>query len=175
MEKIKLLVLDVDGTLTNGKLYIDNYLDNLANEGKAFHVRDGFAMVNWLKQGGEIAILTGKYSNIVSKRAEELGIKYVIQASKNKTKDLKKLLSELNLDFSNVAYMGDDVNDIGVMLRVACPACPADAVDEVRNLSNIKFISSKNGGDGAVREFLEYIMKNNGMWKKVLDRYMNEE
>ncbi|MDY5305568.1 KdsC family phosphatase, partial [Fusobacterium gastrosuis] len=121
MEKIKLLVLDVDGTLTNGKLYIDNYLDNLANEGKAFHVRDGFAMVNWLKQGGEIAILTGKYSNIVSKRAEELGIKYVIQASKNKTKDLKNLLSELNLNFSNVAYMGDDVNDIGVMLRVACP------------------------------------------------------
>lgn len=175
MINIKILVLDVDGTLTNGKLYIDNYLDNLANESKAFHVRDGFAIVNWIKQGGEVAILTGKSSNIVSKRAEELGIKYVIQASKNKTKDLKKLLGELNLDFSNVAYMGDDVNDIGVMLKVAYPACPADAVDEVKNLSSIKFISSKNGGEGAVREFLEYIMKNNGMWEKVLDRYMNEE
>lgn len=174
MKNIKILVLDVDGTLTNGKLYIDNYLDNYANEGKTFNVRDGFAIVNWIKQGGKVAILTGKSSNIVSKRAEELGIEYVIQGSRNKTKDLKELLKKINLDFSNVAYMGDDINDIGVMLKVACPACPADAVDEVKNLQTMKFISTKNGGEGAVRDFLEYIMKQNGMWEKVLDKYMNE-
>lgn len=174
MKNIKILVLDVDGTLTNGKLYIDNYLDNYANEGKTFNVRDGFAIVNWIKQGGKVAILTGKSSNIVSKRAEELGIEYVIQGSRNKTKDLKELLKKINLDFSNVAYMGDDINDIGVMLKVSCPACPADAVDEVKNLQTMKFISTKNGGEGAVRDFLEYIMKQNGMWEKVLDKYMNE-
>ncbi len=174
MENIKILVLDVDGTLTNGKLHIDNYLDSYANEGKSFHVRDGFAIVNWIKLGGEVAILTGKFSNIVAKRAEELGIKYVIQASKNKSRDLKELLEKLNLDFSNVAYMGDDVNDIGVMRKVALSACPADAVEEVKELVNIKFISSKKGGEGAVREFLEYIMKQNGMWGKVLEKYINE-
>lgn len=173
MENIKILVLDVDGTLTDGKLYIDNYLEE-ANEWKAFSVRDGFAIVNWIKQGGEVAILTGKFSNIVTKRAKELGIKYVIQASKNKSEDLKKLLLELNLNFSNVAYMGDDINDIGVMLKVGCAACPSDAVEEVKKYGNIKFISTKQGGKGAVRDFLEYIMKKNGMWDKVLEKYINE-
>lgn len=174
MKNIKLLVLDVDGTLTDGKLYIDNYLENLSNEAKAFNVRDGFAIVNWIKQGNEVAILTGKYSNIVSKRAEELGIKYVMQASKNKSRDLKNLLDRINLDFSNVAYMGDDINDMGVMLKVACAACPADAVEEVKNLKNIKFISTKKGGDGAVREFLEFLMKEKGIWQDVIERYISE-
>lgn len=174
MKNIKILVLDVDGTLTDGKLYIDNSIEN-SNEWKAFSVKDGFAIVNWIKLGGEVAILTGKSSNIVSKRAKELGIKYVIQSSKNKTQDLENLLNKINLNFSNVAYMGDDINDLGVMTKVECPACPVDAVEEVKNLKNIKFISTKKGGDGAVREFLEYIMKNNGMWDKVLDKYMNEK
>lgn len=168
MENIKILVLDVDGTLTDGKLYMDDKDNSL----KAFNVRDGFAMVNWLKLGGEIAILTGKKSNIVERRAKELGIKYVIQGSKNKTQDLKELLSTLNMDFENVAYMGDDLNDIGVMKKVALPSCPCDAVLEVIEIC--KFVSEKNGGNGAVRDLLEYVMKANGMWKKVLEKYLNE-
>lgn len=168
MENIKILVLDVDGTLTDGKLYMDDK-DNAL---KAFNVRDGFAIVNWLKLGGEVAILTGKSSNIVERRAKELGIKYVVQGSKNKTQDLKKILERLNLSFENVAYMGDDLNDIGLMKKIALPACPHDAVLEV--LEICKFISNKNGGEGAVRDLLEHIMKANGMWKKVLDRYLTE-
>ena len=168
MENIKILVLDVDGTLTNGKLYMDDK-DNAL---KAFNVRDGFAIVNWLKLGGEVAIITGKSSNIVERRAKELGIKYVVQGSKNKTQDLKKILERLNLSFENVAYMGDDLNDIGLMKKIALPACPHDAVLEV--LEICKFISNKNGGEGAVRDLLEHIMKANGMWKKVLDRYLTE-
>jgi len=125
--------------------------------------------VNWLKLGGEVAILTGKKSNIVERRAKELGIKYVIQGSKNKTQDLKKLLDELDITFENTAYMGDDLNDIGVMKKVGLTACPKDSVQEVLEISN--FVSSKNGGDGAVRELLEYIMKSNGMWKKILEKY----
>lgn len=168
MKNIKILVLDVDGTLTDGKLYMDDKDNSL----KAFNVRDGFAMVNWLKLGGEIAILTGKKSNIVERRAEELGIKYVIQGSKNKTEDLKNLLENLNLTFENVAYMGDDINDIGVIKKAALSACPRDAVLEVKELCS--FISTQDGGNGAVREFLEKIMKENGMWKKVLDKYLGE-
>lgn len=168
MENIKILVLDVDGTLTDGKLYMDDK-DNAL---KAFNVRDGFAIVNWLKLGGEMAIITGKSSNIVERRAKELGIKYVVQGSKNKTQDLKKILERLNLSFENVAYMGDDLNDIGLMKKIALPACPHDAVLEV--LEICKFISNKNGGEGAVRDLLEHIMKANGMWKKVLDRYLTE-
>lgn len=168
MENIKILVLDVDGTLTDGKLYMDDK-DNAL---KAFNVRDGFAIVNWLKLGGEVAIITGKSSNIVERRAKELGIKYVVQGSKNKTQDLKKILERLNLSFENVAYMGDDLNDIGLMKKIALPACPHDAVLEI--LEICKFISNKNGGEGAVRDLLEHIMKANGMWKKVLDRYLTE-
>ena len=141
MENIKILVLDVDGTLTDGKLYMDDK-DNAL---KAFNVRDGFAIVNWLKLGGEVAIITGKSSNIVERRAKELGIKYVVQGSKNKTQDLKKILERLNLSFENVAYMGDDLNDIGLMKKIALPACPHDAVLEV--LEICKFISNKNGGE----------------------------
>jgi len=111
MKDIKILVLDVDGTLTNGKIYIDDK----DNSFKAFNVKDGFALVNWLKLGGEVVILTGKKSNIVERRAKELGIKYVIQGSKNKTQDLKNLLKELNITFENTAYMGDDLNDLGVI------------------------------------------------------------
>ncbi len=168
MKDIKFLVLDVDGTLTDGKIYVDDK----DNSFKAFNVKDGFALVNWLKLGEEVAILTGKKSNIVERRAKELGIKYIIQGSKNKKQDLKNLLKELNITFENVAYMGDDLNDLGVMKSVGFSACPKDSVQEVLEITN--FISSKNGGDGAVREFLEHIMKKNGMWKKILEKYSNE-
>ena len=168
MKDIKFLVLDVDGTLTDGKIYVDDK----DNSFKAFNVKDGFALVNWLKLGGEVAILTGKKSNIVERRAKELGIKYIIQGSKNKKQDLKNLLKELNITFENVAYIGDDLNDLGVMKSVGFSACPKDSVQEVLEITN--FISSKNGGDGAVREFLEHIMKKNGMWKKILEKYSNE-
>ena len=168
MKDIKFLVLDVDGTLTDGKIYVDDK----DNSFKAFNVKDGFALVNWLKLGGEVAILTGKKSNIVERRAKELGIKYIIQGSKNKKQDLKNLLKELNITFENVAYMGDDLNDLGVMKSVGFSACPKDSVQEVLEIAN--FISSKNGGDGAVREFLEHIMKKNGMWKKILEKYSDK-
>ena len=169
MENIKILVLDVDGTLTDGKLYMDDK-DNAL---KAFNVRDGFAIVNWLKLGGEVAIITGKSSNIVERRAKELGIKYVVQDSKNKTQDLKKILERLNLSFENVAYMGDDLNDIGLMKKILLPACKHYSVLEVREIFRI--IYDKNGVEGDVRDLLEHIMKANGMWKKVLDRYLTEQ
>ena len=107
------------------------YVDDKDNSFKAFNVKDGFALVNWLKLGGEVAILTGKKSNIVERRAKELGIKICYtRFKKNKTQDLKKLLDELDITFENTAYMGDDLNDIGVMKKVGLTACPKDLLQK---------------------------------------------
>ncbi|WP_300389879.1 HAD-IIIA family hydrolase [Fusobacterium sp.] len=166
---IKLIILDVDGTLTDGKLYMDdkdNYL-------KAFDVKDGFAIVQWIKLGGIVAIITGKSSEIVRRRKEELGIQELAQGVSNKVVELNKLIEKYGITKEEIAYIGDDINDLGVMKEVGFSACPKDAVSEV--LERVDYISSKNGGNGAVREIFEKIMKENGMWEKVLDRYLNEK
>lgn len=165
---IKLIVLDVDGTLTDGRLYMDDK-DNCL---KAFDVKDGFAIVQWIKQGGIVAIITGKSSEIVRRRKEELGIQELAQGVSNKVVELNKLLEKYSLSLDEVAYIGDDINDLGVMRLVGFSACPKDAVPEV--LERVNYISTQKGGRGAVREIFEKIMKENGMWKKVLDRYINE-
>ncbi len=166
---IKLIVLDVDGTLTDGRLYMDdkdNYL-------KAFDVKDGFAIAQWIKLGGLVAIITGKTSEIVRRRKEELGIQELAQGVSNKVVELNKLLVKYSLSLDEVAYIGDDINDLGVMSKVGFSACPKDAVSEV--LERVDYIASKNGGRGAVREIFEKLMKENGMWNKVLERYLNEK
>lgn len=166
---IKLIVLDVDGTLTDGRLYMDdkdNYL-------KAFDVKDGFAIAQWIKLGGLVAIITGKTSEIVRRRKEELGIQELAQGVSNKVVELNNLLVKYSLSLDEVAYIGDDINDLGVMSKVGFSACPKDAVSEV--LERVDYIASKNGGRGAVREIFEKLMKENGMWNKVLERYLNEK
>lgn len=165
---IKLIILDVDGTLTDGKLYMDDK-DNCL---KAFDVKDGFAIVQWIKLGGIVAIITGKSSEIVRRRKEELGIQELAQGVSNKVVELNKLIEKYGITKEEIAYIGDDINDLGVMKEVGFSACPKDAVSEV--LERVDYISSKNGGNGAVREIFEKIMKENGMWEKVLDRYLNE-
>ncbi|MBM6875009.1 KdsC family phosphatase [Fusobacterium mortiferum] len=165
---IKLIVLDVDGTLTDGRLYMDDK-DNCL---KTFDVKDGFAIVQWIKLGGLVAIITGKSSEIVRRRKEELGIQELAQGVSNKVVELNKLLEKYSLSLDEVAYIGDDINDLGVMRLVGFSSCPKDAVPEV--LERVDYISNKNGGRGAVREIFEKIMKENGMWEKVLDRYINE-
>lgn len=166
---IKFIILDVDGTLTDGKLYMDDK-DNCL---KAFDVKDGFAIVQWIKLGGIVAIITGKSSEIVRRRKEELGIQELAQGVSNKVVELNKLIEKYGITKEEIAYIGDDINDLGVMKEVGFSACPKDAVSEV--LERVDYISSKNGGNGAVREIFEKIMKENGMWEKVLDRYLNEK
>lgn len=163
---IKLVVLDVDGTLTDGKLYIDNF----GNEMKSFDVKDGLAIYQAIKKGIKIAIITGKTSEIVKRRCEELGIKDVIQGSQNKMKDLKKILEKYKLSLEETAYMGDDLIDLQVMTKCKMSACPKDAIKEVIEISN--FVSSKSGGNGAVREFLEEILKNQKIWDEIVLNFM---
>ena len=168
LKNIKLIVLDVDGTLTNGKIYIDNN----KVETKAFNVKDGIAIAKWTALGGKAAIITGRNSTITEYRGKELGIQLIRQGIKNKSLALKEILVQENIELSEVCYIGDDINDYGVMQGVGFSGCPSDACIEIREISH--FISKEKGGNGAVREILEKIMKANGMWDKTLLSYLNE-
>lgn len=162
---IKLVVLDVDGTLTDGKLYIDN----MGNEMKAFDVKDGLAISQAVKQGIKFAIITGKTSKIVERRGTELGIQDIIQGSSDKVGDLKKILEKYNFTFEDTAYIGDDLIDLKAMSLCGFSACPKDSVEEIIKISD--FVSSKNGGCGAVREILEYILKKQNLWDNIVKNF----
>ena len=150
---IKLLVMDVDGTLTNGKIY-------MGNEGelfKVFDIKDGCGIHDILIPAGITpVIITGRSSRILGNRCKELGIEYLYQGVRNK---IEKLLT-ITTDLSTVAYIGDDINDLSAMNPIKEAGgkigCPADAVEKVKDIAD--FISSKNGGDGAVREFIEWLV-----------------
>lgn len=146
--------MDVDGTLTNGKIYI-------ASSGelfKAFDVKDGFAIANILPQYNITPIIiTGRFSHIVEQRCKELGITAVFQGVSDKKETLIKYCADINIDLSQVAYIGDDINDLESMKICSLCGCPSDAVDEIKK--QCEFISKKPGGDGAVREFIEWIVE----------------
>lgn len=166
---IKLIVLDVDGTLTDGKLYIDS----VGNEMKAFNVKDGLAISQAIKFGINVAIITGKTSTIVEKRSKELGITEIHQGVKDKVAVLNSIVDRYSLSYDNVAYMGDDLLDMKVMKMCKLSGAPKDSADEILKISN--FISRKNGGDGAVREFIEMILKVQNIWEKVIDNFETTE
>lgn len=153
LSNIKLVVLDVDGTLTDGGVYIDNN----GLETKKFNIKDGAGIVMAEKAGVEFMILTGRKSSCVAKRAEELKIKYVFQGILDKITYLKAFLDENMITPQEVAYMGDDVNDIDCLKYVGFSACPADAVHVVRQ--SVDYISSYNGGYGAVREMIDLLIE----------------
>ena len=152
IENIKMLVMDVDGTLTDGKIYYGNDGELF----KAFDVRDGYRLVKCEEYGIITAIITGKTSKIVEGRARDLKIKEVHQGVSNKIEVLKTLINKHNLDKSQVAYIGDDVNDIECMQYCGFSACPADAIDEVKN--TVDYVCKNIGGHGAVPEMIDRII-----------------
>lgn len=148
--KIKAIIMDVDGTLTDGGIY----LDSNGNEMKKFNVKDGYAISKILPEKDIIPIiLTGRESEIVKLRCAELGIKYVIQGSKDKVKDMLYILKKLSVSLEEAMYIGDDLNDLECMKLVGVCACPGDAVQDIKKIS--KYVATSNGGDGAVREIIE--------------------
>ncbi|MCX7737045.1 MAG: HAD-IIIA family hydrolase [Candidatus Kapabacteria bacterium] len=154
IKKIKFFVMDVDGTLTNGKVFYSKNGEEL----KIFSIRDGMG-IELLRRGGiEIGIITSEHSPIVEARANKLKIKNLILGSRNKKKDLNDLLNQLPFDSSETAFIGDDVNDIEVMKFVGLSACPSDSNKNVKEIAD--YICSKPGGEGAVREFAELILIN---------------
>ena len=167
--EIELLVLDVDGVLTDGGLYYGPEGEAL----KRFNVQDGHGITLARKAGLAVAILTARTSQIVATRAGELGISPVFQGRKDKLQGLEELLDEARVDASRVAYMGDDLNDLGVLNRVRLSACPADACPEVRERAAI--IASSAGGHGAVRELVEFILKAQGKWQPIVEQALGQK
>ena len=164
--KVRLVGFDVDGVLTDGKISITSSGEEI----KSFHVRDGHAIKVALRAGLAIAFITGRKSSIVDLRARELGVKHVFQGVKDKIVALDSVLSSLGLEPSQVAFMGDDLVDLPVMLRVGIGCAVADAPPEVRERAAIVFDSP--GGSGAARDLIVYILKAQGMWDRTLERYL---
>lgn len=150
---IKLVAFDVDGVLTDGSLTFDEN----GHEYKTFNAKDGQGIVNLHKAGIITAIITARNNGTVEHRAKNLNITELHQGSKNKIETLENIMKKYNINFEEIAYMGDDLPDICILEKVHLKGCPNDAVDEVKEIAN--FIASKNGGRGAVREFCDYILK----------------
>ena len=149
--KIKMLVMDVDGTLTDGKIYIGSQGELM----KAFNIKDGYGIVEFIRSGGIPVIITGRRSVIVQKRSEELGIKELYQGVTDKLAQLKTVAEKHGIAAEEIAYIGDDLNDLPCMEYCGLTACPVDAAKEVCNRAD--YICVKKGGEGAVREFLDWM------------------
>ena len=166
--KIRMIVLDVDGVMTDGRSYINS--DGV--EVKAFDIRDGFGIVMARRAGLEFGIITGLMSPIVEHRAEQLRIDEVHEGFIDKDLVLKEIISRNNIDASEVAYMGDDLFDIPALKLAGLSAAPADARPEV--IKEVDWVSSSDGGRGAVRELIEMIMKAKGIWDDNYRKYDKE-
>jgi 3-deoxy-D-manno-octulosonate 8-phosphate phosphatase (KDO 8-P phosphatase) len=166
--KIRLLLLDVDGVLTDNKLF---YGDN-GVEYKSFHTRDGHGMVLLQKSGIDIGIITGRKSELVKRRMQDLKVKHLYQGVPDKLPTFLQLMESLDLDLDQVAYMGDDILDLPILLRVGLSATVANADHEV--ISRVDFISQFKGGDGAVRELCELILKSQDLWQQHMDFFLRD-
>lgn len=152
MGKYKLLVLDVDGTLTDGKVY----LTETGDEMKAFNIKDGYGIKHLLPRlGMQAAIITGRKSEIVARRAKELDIALVYQGITDKQECLRQLLENCHISWNEVVYIGDDVNDISCMKKSAFACCPKDAHVKVKEICDWQ--GTYNGGEGVVRELIDYL------------------
>ncbi len=163
--RIKLLILDVDGVLTDGKIV----LDNEGNEFKSFHVRDGHGIKMLVKSGIHVAIITGRYSKVVERRAQELGITDVFQKCYAKTEALDHLIEKYGLSEREVAYMGDDIVDIPVFKRVGMAVAVSDATDAAKGYAAL--ITKNRGGGGAVREICDFLLRAKGLWESATRDY----
>ncbi len=160
---LRMLVLDVDGVMTDGRII----MDNRSEEWKAFNVRDGHGIKMLQRAGIKVAILTGRTSDVVASRARDLGIEHVIQGSLNKSEGLDALLAETGINISDCAFMGDDVLDLPPMRRCRLGFAPHDAHASV--LAAADWVADYAGGRGAVRQVAEGLILANGAWQAVLE------
>ncbi len=165
-QNIKLIVLDVDGVLTSGQLIFGNEGELM----KMFHAQDGLGISVAHNAGLKIAIITGRKSQMVELRSAELRIADVYQGKSSKVEALHELMAKYNLTLEEIAYVGDDLNDLPVLLRVGLPCAVANAAPEVKEHAH--FVTEKSGGNGAVREVIEYILKAQGKWQDIINGYL---
>jgi len=165
---IKLILLDVDGVLTYGAVVI--YGDG--SESKRFHIRDGIALVWAQRSGITVGLLSARHSATTAQRAAQLGITLIHQGVSSKIDTYDQIVGDMVLSDNQVAYMGDDIVDLAVLKRAGLSAAPANAVDEVR--SRVDFVSNRPGGDGAVRELVELILRAQKQWDPLVAAYEME-
>jgi YrbI family 3-deoxy-D-manno-octulosonate 8-phosphate phosphatase len=161
--RVRLLVLDADGTLTDGGIHVDGH----GVETKRFHVRDGFGMRAWMRSGREIAVVTGRGELALRHRLADLGVQHVVTASGPKGAVLDQLLERLGVPADEAAAMGDDLPDMPLLARVGYPMAVADAVPEVREMA--AWVAQSTGGNGAVREGIEHLLRAAGAWQSVVE------
>ncbi len=160
-----MLLLDVDGVMSDGRIIYDA----LGNEAKAFDVKDGHGLKLLQRAGIQVGIITGRQSEVVAIRARELGIEILYQGVRDKLPPYEEILSRLQLQDDEVAFVGDDLVDLPILRRVGFAVTVADAIDEVKPL--VHYVTTRCGGRGAVREVCDLILKQSGKWSAVTDRY----
>ncbi len=165
INKIKLLLLDVDGVLTDGSVI----LGESDQEFKIFNIKDGLGIKLAQAAGLEVGMITGRTSTAVQRRAEELGIHILYQGQSDKQTAYERIRAELGLNADQIAFVGDDLNDLPVLRRVGLSCTVADASEEVKK--QVDYISQLPGGKGAVREIIEWILKRQGKWEMVIQKF----
>ena len=168
-KRIELLVLDVDGVLTDGRILLTGDGDEI----KAFNVRDGSGMKYWKRVGKRMAIISGRGSPAVTRRARELDVDLVRLNAKDKLPVYREVLAELGVEPECVAAMGDDLTDIPILRTCGLPIAVADAAEELKAVA--AHVTATPGGAGAVREVVEWILKGAGLWERILSRYLPDE
>ena len=166
---IQLLAMDVDGVLTDGTLVINSN----GSESKFFNSMDGHGIRMWQRAGLEVALISGRASEPTRRRAEQLQIEYVFQDCHDKLPVFEKLLEQLGLSPEKAAYIGDDLTDLPVIRCAGFGVAVANAVDEAKQYAD--YVTTRSGGSGAVREVVEYILKNTGKWQQLMTRYLPSE
>jgi 3-deoxy-D-manno-octulosonate 8-phosphate phosphatase (KDO 8-P phosphatase) len=165
LDAIKMLVLDVDGVLTDGTIVVDDR----GVESKFFNALDGHGIKLWKRVGLKVAFLSGRESPPTQQHAKEYEIDFCLEGRKDKLAGLKELEKMSGLSPEQMAYVGDDLPDLPVMRCVGFSVAVANAVDEVRAAAD--YITKRGGGEGAVREVIEYILKKTGRWDEIMDKY----
>jgi len=165
-EAINWLVLDVDGVLTDGTIM----LRGDGSESKRFNLHDGHGIKLWMRAGGDVALLSGRASMATQCRAEQLNIKHVFQDCHQKLPVLKEFLDRMQIDSDRVAYVGDDLLDIPGVRHAGFGVAVANAVQELKDRAD--HMTTAGGGEGAVREVVEYILKHAGKWDALMERYL---
>jgi len=166
LAEIKILAMDVDGVLTNGMLIINAN----GSESKFFNVLDGHGLRMWQRAGLKVALISGRASEPTKRRAEQLEIEYVFQDCHYKLPVAEQLLEKLDLSPVNMAFIGDDLTDMPVLRYAGFGVAVANAVDEVKQCAD--YVTTRPGGSGAVREVIEYILRNSGRWQELMKRYL---
>jgi 3-deoxy-D-manno-octulosonate 8-phosphate phosphatase (KDO 8-P phosphatase) len=166
--RITLLVLDVDGVMTDGRI---TYTDQ-GSEIKAFNVRDGSGLKLWMGLGRQVGIISGRRSLVVERRAQELGIASVVQGSADKKAALAQMIGDLGVTSDQVASIGDDIVDVPMLRASGLAVAVADACAEAKGHAD--YVTQAGGGRGAVREVIELILRAQGEWQKIVARYCRD-